>query len=190
MLARARRPSGRQFLRASRSSSSLTFGIRFVAYGNGVERKRLSNWERRRAGHEIVGRSDQNRYAIGDQLSQVQCLTLKNEVLAGDEPCREGGGPVEPVTAVIIPGDLRKVAIGLPDEKLSKICKVAARGGVEVNRKTTRTKDCGRYFRTICNRGSKGQSIRAKGEESSRFTGIGLVSISPSRWRPPWPASI
>jgi hypothetical protein len=32
--------------------------------------------------------------------------------------------PVEPATEVIIPADLRKVAIGLPDEKLSKLAKL------------------------------------------------------------------
>jgi len=32
--------------------------------------------------------------------------------------------PVEPTTLVIIPADLWKVAIGLPDEKLSKLAKL------------------------------------------------------------------
>ena len=34
--------------------------------------------------------------------------------------------PVPPATPVIIPVDLRKVAIGLPDEKLSKLAKLPA----------------------------------------------------------------
>jgi len=38
--------------------------------------------------------------------------------------------PVEPTTLVIIPVDLRKVAIGLPDEKLSKFAKLPP--GVEL----------------------------------------------------------
>src|SRR5215813_12919604 len=36
------------------------------------------------------------------------------------------GVPVEPATPVIIPVDLRKVAIGLPDEKPSKLAKLPA----------------------------------------------------------------
>jgi len=91
-----------------------------------LKRKWLSDEELPGTADEIGRCGDENGHGFGNQVREVHRLAREHKILAETSSAENVGVPVEPATPVIIPVDLRKVAIGLPDEKLSKLAKLPA----------------------------------------------------------------